>query len=113
MRRLIASFALMLGVVVSCAQNVMTAAPPVAVVDSFSLHKKMLVGYQGWFSAPSDGSEVRGWNHWFRGNSPNQTPVVDMWPDLREYDADELFSTSLTLPDGSPAKVFSSFKEKQ
>ena len=112
MRRLIASFALMLGVVVSCAQNVMTAAPPVAVVDSFSLHKKMLVGYQGWFSAPSDGSEVRGWNHWFRGSSPNQIPVVDMWPDLREYDADELFSTSLTLPDGSPAKVFSSFKEK-
>ena len=126
-QRLIVGFVLMLGIVVSCAQNVVTATPPpapvapppaptpippVTVVDSASLQQKTLVGYQGWFSTPGDGSKVNGWNHWLRGRSPNQTPLVDMWPDLREYDADELFSTPLTLPDGSPAKVFSSYKEK-
>jgi hypothetical protein len=102
----------MMSVVVSCAQNMMTATPPVAVVESASLQQKMLVGYQGWFSTPGDGSKVNNWSHWFRGSAANLTPVVDMWPDLREYDADELFSTPLTLPDGSPASVFSSFKEK-
>ncbi len=111
-QRLIAGLVLTLGTVVLLSQNVITATSQVAVVDNTSLQQKMLVGYQGWFATPGDGSRVNNWSHWLKGNAPNQTPLVDMWPDLREYDADELFSTPLTLPGGSPAKAFSSFKEK-
>jgi hypothetical protein len=108
-RKMFTTLVVLTSAVALCAQNAMTAAP-VAVVDTAGLQQKMLVGYQGWFSTPTDGSSVKTWNHWFRGT--NLSPVVDMWPDVREYDTDELFATPLTLPDGSPAKVFSSFKEK-
>ena len=82
-------------------------------VDAGTMHHKLLMGYQGWFACPGDGSQVNGWAHWFRRNNsvaPNAT--VDFWPDVSELDADELFSTRLTLPDGSPAKVYSAFTPK-
>ena len=37
---------------------------------------------------------------------------MDFWPDVSELDADELFPTSLTLADGSAAKVYSPWKQK-
>src|SRR5207249_8139028 len=47
----------------------------------------------------------------------SQTPVatnatVDFWPDISELDSDELFATSMTLTNGSPAKLYSAFKQK-
>ena len=36
---------------------------------------KVTVGYQGWFSAPGDGSPVNAWGH----------DNLEMWPDIREY----------------------------
>ncbi len=83
-----------------------SAAP--AVVDAGTLRGKMLMGYQGWFACPGDGSGLAGWHHWFRGTKP----TVEMWPDTREFEADELFPTGLTLPDGGPAMLFSSNSEK-
>ncbi|HXI56106.1 MAG TPA: glycoside hydrolase family 71/99-like protein [Polyangia bacterium] len=86
---------------------------PVAIVDASTLQGKMLFGYQGWFAAPGDGSTVNEWHHWL---SPTGTPsplVVDMWPDLSEYEPDERFTPpGLTLPGGEPAAVFSAFKDK-
>lgn len=74
---------------------------------------KLVMGYQGWFACPSDGSQVNGWVHWFRQNNPVAThATVDLWPDVSECDADELFATGMTLPDGSPAKVYSAFTPK-
>src|ERR1043165_6260913 len=35
-----------------------------------------------------------------------------MWPDTSEFDADELFATSMTYADGSPAKLYSAYKQK-
>jgi len=37
---------------------------------------------------------------------------VDFWPDVSELGTDELFSTRMTLPDGSPAKLYSAFNQK-
>ncbi len=72
----------------------------------------MLLGYQGWFAAPGDGSRVDSWHHWFRGKGSERKPTFDMWPDTSEMDADELFPTSITTPGGSPAMLFSSYNEK-
>jgi len=77
------------------------------------MHHKLLMGYQGWFACPGDGSQVNGWVHWFRRNNPVATnATVDFWPDISELDADELFATRLTLPDGAPAQVYSAFTPK-
>jgi alpha-L-fucosidase 2 len=68
----------------------------------------VMAGYQGWFSAEGDGSG-RGWYHYkgsdgtFRPGSTN----VDLWPDVSEYE--KLYQTSFTMPDGTPARIFSSW----
>ncbi len=81
-------------------------------VNNSTLHGKMLHGYQGWFSAPGDGSKVNGWHHWFRGKESEMKPTFDMWPDTSEMDADELYPTSITGHNGKPAMLFSSYNEK-
>lgn len=93
------------------AQNVPATAH--RVIDPATLNRKFLLGYQGWFACPGDGSLPDRWVHWFRQNNPVATnATVDFWPDVAELDADELFSTRLTLADGSPAKVYSANQPK-
>jgi hypothetical protein len=108
-------------VVVSNDQCVVTL-PPVGAhrffrlgfsVDPGTLDRKLMMGYQGWFACPGDGSALNRWVHWFRNNTPTATnATVDFWPDIAELDADELFATAMTLPGGSPARVYSPYKEK-
>lgn len=82
-------------------------------VDASTLDHKVLYGYQGWFGCPGDGSAFNSWMHWFRGDMPIASRVsVDYWPDLSELSEKELFATHMTLPDGSPAKLFSSYREE-
>lgn len=82
-------------------------------VDPSTLDRKLMMGYQGWFACPGDGSALNRWVHWFRNNTPTATnATVDFWPDIAELDADELFATAMTLPGGSPARVYSPYKEK-
>jgi len=82
-------------------------------VDPGTMYHKLLMGYQGWFACAGDGSPVNQWVHWFRNNNPVATnATVDFWPDISELDADELFSTSMTLPNGGPAKLYSAYKQK-
>jgi hypothetical protein len=82
-------------------------------VDPGTLERKLMMGYQGWFACPGDGSALNRWVHWFRNNTPTATnATVDFWPDIAELDADELFATAMTLPGGGPAKVYSAYKEK-
>jgi hypothetical protein len=106
---------------VSSNQNVVTVAGTNAqrffrlgdAVDATTLDRKLLMGYQGWFGCPQDGSSANRWIHWFRSQTPVATnATVDFWPDVTEFDADELFATGMTLPNGSPAKVFSSYNQK-
>ena len=76
------------------------------------LDYKVMMGYQGWFLAPGDGSNTNNpWNHWFRGGT-TATPdaanlTVDMWPDMSEYT--DKFNTNMTNADGSTAQLFSSY----
>ena len=87
-------------------------------VDATTLDGKVLCGYQGWFNTPGDGTDF-GFNHWGqnlepRGDAGRRSPrfVVDMWPDVSEYDPDDLCDVpSLKMPDGSPARLYSGFRK--
>jgi hypothetical protein len=82
-------------------------------VNASTMNQKLLMGYQGWFSTPGDGSAQNSWVHWFRNNTPTAANAnFDLWPDTSELDADELFSTSMTYSDGTPAKLYSAYKQK-
>ncbi len=86
--------------------------PVASGVDTTTLTGKVMCGYQGWFNCEGDGAGL-GWTHWVR--DPGKIPApgnvtVDLWPDLTEYGPGERFATGFRLPDGSPAKVFSSFR---
>jgi hypothetical protein len=82
-------------------------------VDASTMNYKLLMGYQGWFSTPGDGSAQNSWVHWFGNNTPTADNAnFDFWPDTSELDADELFSTSMTYSNGSPAKLYSAYKQK-
>jgi hypothetical protein len=81
-----------------------------AVIDASTLLHKFLMGYQGWFACPADGAPTNRWVHWFRGQTPTAADVtVDLWPDLAELADDELFDTSMTLPGGQPARLYSAW----
>jgi hypothetical protein len=88
-----------------------TAAP---VVDTTTLDRKLMFGYQGWFACPGDGSPLGAWEHWFVRNQPARpaTLRVDMWPDVSELSADERCDTPLTLPSGATAHLYSAYNPK-
>ena len=86
--------------------------PP--AVDPTTLDMKVLFGYQGWFGCSGDGSDPNYWFHWFK---TSDQPVaenlsVDYWPDMSELSPEERFATEMTLPDGSPAEVYSNYIRK-
>ena len=90
----------------------LTIAYSNSVSSQNQLDYKVMMGYQGWFLAPGDGSATNNpWNHWFRGGT-TATPdaanlTVDMWPDMSEYT--DKFNTNMTNADGSKAQLFSSY----
>ncbi len=67
----------------------------------------VMCGYQGWFRAEGDGSNM-GWGHYgFKGKLDTNNVKVDLWPDIREYK--KTYKTDFKLADGSKAEVFSSW----
>lgn len=78
------------------------------VVDSSTITNKFMLGYQGWFQCPTDGSPNAGWTHWKFLNKY----MPDGFPDTSELTAAEKCDTGMKLPDGSPAYVFSSYNPK-
>ena len=83
--------------------------PSVPDVDPSTLTGKVMTGYQGWFNCEGDGAHL-GWTHWARNRKETFGPgniTVDLWPDVSEYDDDELYTTAFTYEDGTPAKTFS------
>lgn len=79
------------------------------VVDSSTLYGKIMAGYQGWFSTPDDGGRNE-WRHWTKKRqTPDREKIrVAMWPDLHEYDAEELYPTELKYNDNTNASLYSS-----
>lgn len=77
-----------------------------------SIQGKIICGYQGWFNAEGDGAGLS-WKH-YKNNGKFEPGMcsIDFWPDLTEFDSDELFATSFKHADGSQASVFSSAHPK-
>ena len=80
------------------------------VVDASTLDHKVLIGYQGWFTCPSDGSGR--WTHWSRGAPTPETLTVELFPDVSELDPDELCEVPGMTIAGKPAYLFSSRNPK-
>lgn len=82
-----------------------------------TINGKILCGYQGWFATPTDGS-----NESFKHYSIDTQRLgqafepgacsIDMWPDMREYEPGEKYTTAFTNPDGTKATIYSSYKQK-
>jgi hypothetical protein len=88
--------------------------PSVSGADPCTLTGKVMTGYQGWFNCEGDGAGL-GWTHWARDRRKTFGPgnvTVDLWPDVSEYDDDELYTTAFTYDDGTPARTFSSHNRK-
>jgi len=81
-----------------------------AAVDPSTLENKVLIGYQGWFTCPDDGTQR--WTHWSRGIPAPETLTVEMYPDLGEFDRDELCAVPGMTIAGKPAYLFSSRNPK-
>lgn len=79
-------------------------------VDPSTLDNKVLVGYQGWFTCPTDGSQR--WTHWSRGVPTPETLTVELYPDLSELDPDERCEVPGMTIGGKPAYLFSSRNSK-
>jgi hypothetical protein len=70
---------------------------------------KVLVGYQGWFRCPGDGSPRNAWSHWSRGIPSVETLSIDVYPDVSELSGRSLCALpNMTIGD-KRANVFSSF----
>jgi len=70
----------------------------------------VMAGYQGWFTAESDGAE-RGWYHY--GKSGKFEPgmnSIDFWPDVTQYL--KTYKTAFRYEDGSDAFVYSPYDEE-
>jgi hypothetical protein len=77
-------------------------------VDTTTLHKKVLCGYQGWFSCPGDPT-VNHWFHWSDSQTTiaSNTLTFEMWPDMTEY-TNQYAAPGFTYPGGAQAYLFSS-----
>ncbi len=80
-------------------------------MDASTLIGKSLLGMQAWHNTPNDGSG-QGWGHWFRPGLPAtaENAAFDVYPDVSEFPDDELEATEMLLPNGKPARLFSSYR---
>ena len=78
-------------------------------VDATTMNGKLLMGYQGWFACPNDGSAPNQWWHWFHNQTPTAANVnTDFLPDTSEFASNELFNTGMTYSNGNPVQFYSS-----
>jgi hypothetical protein len=78
-------------------------------VDASTMSNKLLMGYQGWFGCPGDGSAANQWWHWFHNQTPTAANVnTDFLPDQTELTSNELFATQMTNSNGTVVPFYSS-----
>jgi hypothetical protein len=104
------------GAALTCAALLMAISPALAAgpgnPDPSTLDGKVLLGYQGWFSCPGDGNPASNWRSWARGVPAPATLTIDMYPDLRELDADEKCPVPDMTIGGKPAYLYSAWNRK-
>jgi hypothetical protein len=93
--------------VIACAPNTYSQKP-----TSADLRGTVLVGYQGWFRCPGDGSPGNGWSHWSKGAPTPDTMSIDLYPDTSELGSKSLCQLPAAAINGKPAYVFSSFPKE-
>jgi hypothetical protein len=76
------------------------------------MQAKVLVGYQGWFRCPGDGSPRNNWSHWSRGVPSPETLSIDLYPDVKELSGRSLCALPEMTIGGQQAYVFSSFAKE-
>jgi hypothetical protein len=79
-------------------------------VDPSTLDRKVLIGYQGWFTCPSDSTGR--WTHWSRGVPTPESLTVELFPDLTGFGPDERCEIPGMTIAGKPANLFSSRNAK-
>jgi uncharacterized protein (TIGR03437 family) len=77
-------------------------------VDPSTLDGKVLFGYQGWFRCPGGGTMGTNWSHWANGVPSAASLVIDMYPDLREFEPGETCAVPGMTIGSNPASLFSS-----
>jgi len=80
--------------------------------DPSTLEKKVLLGYQGWFRCPGGGPLGTNWSHWANGAPTASSLVIDMYPDLREFEPGETCAVPGMTIGANPAHLFSSGSSK-
>jgi hypothetical protein len=96
----------------ACFALLVASAHAANTVDPSTLDGKVLLGYQGWFGCPDDGSPAKNWSHWARGVPAADTLVIDLYPDLSEFDRDELCAVPGMTIGGKPAYLYSAWNAK-
>ena len=88
------------------------AGPHNPGVDTSTLAGKVMCGYQGWFAAEGDGSNL-GWRHYAgrAGLNPGSC-TFDLWPDMSQLDPEERYPTPFKHADGTTAELFSPYNKK-
>jgi hypothetical protein len=81
-------------------------------VDTANMKGLVLVGYQGWFRCPGDGSPGNSWSHWSKGIPTPATMSIDLYPDVSELDPNSLCKLPGATIGGKPGYVFSSFPKE-
>ena len=79
-----------------------------------SMSNLIICGYQGWFAYPGDGAPINKWKHWFsHPNNPNINDLtVEMYPNMEEYDDEDLMESNILMRDGRKAKFYSAARPK-
>jgi hypothetical protein len=109
---LIAAIAVPMAFLLPLALGSPQSEKPSGVSDPSTIDNKLLVGFQGWFRCPQDGSGEKRWLHWaIRGDLTADTLQVDMYPDLREYDPADLCLVPTLTIQGKPAYVYSDYNK--
>ena len=72
-------------------------------------NSQVLVGYQGWFRCPGDGSPNNHWQHWIAGQGISQHLTVDLAPDVSELPISSRCKLPSNVKGGDEVEVFSSF----
>ena len=94
---------------VSALAMALFASPPAArpKADATTLEGKVLIGYQGWFNCPGPGGGP--WTHWSRGEPNPGSLSVDLYPDLSEFDPQDLCAANGMTIGGRQAYLYSSY----